>query len=288
LKGLFAVFFWGASFVAVKIGLRYVSPITLVCFRFAIGVIILGMAVGFRHQFILPKTKDWLYLILLGFQGVTLHQWLQSNGLATSQATTTGWIVASVPIFIAVLGWLVLKEGLILSQIMGIIMAALGVLLVVSHGSLISLVSGKSGAQGDILILLSAPNWAVFTILSRRGLKTFPAATMMFYVMAFGLLFSIILLITGRGWQPIHIIPMDGWLALGFLGVFCSGLAYIFWYDALKILPVVQVGTFLYVEPVVTVVISFFLLNERITLAGILGGSIILLGVWLVNRNKMP
>ena len=78
---------------------------------------------------------------------------------------------------------------------------------------------------------------------------------------------------------------MDG-SPLGFLGVFCSGVAYIFWYDALKVLPVAQVGTFLYIEPVVTVIVSFLLLNEKITLAGLLGGVIILLGVWLVNRAK--
>ena len=134
--------------------------------------------------------------------------------------------------------------------------------------------------------MISAPNWSVFTILSRRGLKTYPAALMLFYVMAFGWLFSSFLFVAGRGWVPIHNIAIDGWLAIGFLGVFCSGVAYIFWYDALKVLPVAQVGTFLYIEPVVTVIVSFLLLNEKMTLSGVLGGVVILLGVWLVNRTK--
>jgi len=63
-------------------------------------------------------------------------------------------------------------------------------------------------------------------------------------------------------------------------------VAYIFWYDALKVLPVAQVGTYLYIEPVVTVIVSFLLLNEKITLVGVLGGVVILLGVWLVNRTN--
>ena len=286
IKALFTVLVWGASFVAIKIGLKYVPPITLVWMRFAVGVIILGAAVGLRHQFSLPKPKDWLYFALLGFLGITFHQWLQSTGLVTSQATTTGWIVASMPIFIAILGWLVLKEKLNWLQALGILLAAFGVLLVVTHGNLGTLVSGKFGTPGDILILISAPNWAIFTILSRRGLKTYPAALMMFYVMAFGWLFSSVLFVAGRGWEPIHNIATDGWLALGFLGVLCSGVAYIFWYDALKVLPVAQVGTYLFIEPVVTVIVSFLLLNEKITLAGLLGGMVILLGVWLVNRAK--
>jgi drug/metabolite transporter (DMT)-like permease len=145
----------------------------------ALGVIILGIAVGLRHHFILPRSKDWLYFALLGFLGITFHQWLQSTGLVTSQATTTGWIVASMPIFIAILGWLVLKENLKWLQVMGILLAAIGVLLVITHGDLISLVSGKFGTPGDILILISAPNWAILTILSRSGLKTCLAALMM-------------------------------------------------------------------------------------------------------------
>ena len=253
IKALFAVLFWGASFVAAKIGLKYVPPITLVWMRFSVGLVILGLAVGLRHQFSLPKPKDWLYFAMLGFLGITFHQWLQSTGLVTSQATTSAWIVASMPIFIAILGWLVLKEKLSWLHALGILLAAFGVLLVVTHGNIGAMVSGKFGSPGDILMLISAPNWAIFTILSRRGLKTYPAALMMFFVMAFGWLFSSVLFVDGRGWESIRNIAVDGWLAIGFLGIFCSGVAYIFWYDALKVLPAAQVGTFLYIEPVVTV-----------------------------------
>ena len=165
-------------------------------------------------------------------------------------------------------------------------MAAFGVLLVVTHGDLNSLVSGKFGTPGDILILISAPNWAIFTILSRRGLKTYPAALMMFFVMAFGWLFSSIFFVAGHGWETITCIAADGWVAMGFLGIFCSGVAYIFWYDALNVLPVAQVGTFLFIEPLVTVVVSFLFLNEKLTPNGLLGGTIILLGVWMVNKAK--
>jgi drug/metabolite transporter (DMT)-like permease len=284
-KALISVLVWGASFVAVKIGLKYLPPYTLVWLRFTIGLLILGAVVGIRRQFSLPSKKAWLYFALLGFLGISFHQWLQSTGLVTSQATTTGWIVSSSPIFIAILGWLVLKEKLNWLQILGIVVASFGVLLVITRGNLTSLFSGSFLTTGDILILFSAPNWAIFTILSRRGIRNFPAALMMFYVMLFGWLFSTVLFLAENGWRSIPYIRTDGWLAVGFLGVFCSGLAYIFWYDALKVLPAAQVGIFLYIEPVITVIVSLIILNEKITLPGILGGAIILLGVWLVNRT---
>jgi drug/metabolite transporter (DMT)-like permease len=80
-------------------------------------------------------------------------------------------------------------------------------------------------------------------------------------------------------------IPWDGWVAIVFLGVVCSGLAYIFWYDALQTLPVAQTGAFLYLEPVSTVIVAAIILGEKLLLATIFGGALILSGVWLVNRT---
>ena len=285
IKALFAVIVWGASFVATKISLQYVAPTALVWIRFAMGVVILGFAVGLHRQFSLPKGRDWGYFALLGFLGITFHQWLQSTGLLTAQATTTAWIITSTPIFIALLGFLILKESLAWYQAAGIILAAFGVLLVVTKGNLSTLTAGRFGTPGDFLVMISAVNWAVFSTLSRPGLKKHPATLMMFYVMTFGWIFTSILLFTNSGIGQITSVPWDGWVAILFLGILCSGVAYIFWYDALKLLPVAQTGAFLYLEPIVTVIVAALIIRESILLATLIGGIIILIGVWLVNRT---
>ena len=77
----FAVIVWGASFIATKLALRDVAPVTVVWLRFAIGVIILGIATLLRHQFEFPQKRELLYFTLLGFLGIHYHQWLQSTGL---------------------------------------------------------------------------------------------------------------------------------------------------------------------------------------------------------------
>ncbi len=287
IEALFAVVVWGASFVATKVALRYASPDVVVWLRFTMGVIILGVAVLAGRKFSLPEKRDWPYFALLGFLGITFHQWLQSTGLVTAQATTTGWIIASIPVFMALLGWLALKEKLFWLQAAGILLSAFGVLLVVTRGDLPVLASGKFWSMGDFLILVSAPNWAIFSVLSRRGLQKYPATLMMFYVMAFGWLFSSVLFFAQGGLNQIGQIPWDGWVGITFLGIFCSGLAYIFWYDALQTLPVAQTGAFLYFEPVVTVIAAALILSERMYLATLLGGVLILAGVWLVNRKKV-
>jgi drug/metabolite transporter (DMT)-like permease len=107
---------------------------------------------------------------------------------------------------------------------------------------------------------------------------------MMFYVMVLGWVFTSILFFTSNGLGAFSGLTLKGWLGVGFLGVFCSGLAYIAWYDALQVLPAAQTGAFLYIEPLVAVVVAFFVLGEQTSPASLLGGGIILFGVWLVNR----
>jgi drug/metabolite transporter (DMT)-like permease len=288
LEALFAVVVWGASFIATKVALREVSPITIIWLRFGMGIIVLGLLVARRRQFALPKYKDLGYFSLLGFLGVTFHQWLQSNGLVTAQASTTAWIVSTTPVFMALLGWLILKEGLGWLRATGIAIAALGVLMVVSRGDWSSISAGRFLTTGDVLIMLSAPNWAIFSVLSRRGLQQNPPARMMFFVMSVGWLFLSLLLLTGPGTSEIGRLQWDGWVAIGFLGIFCSGLAYVFWYDALQEIPAGQLGVFLYLEPLVTVLVAALLLNEAILLSSLLGGFLILAGVWIVQMKAKP
>jgi drug/metabolite transporter (DMT)-like permease len=188
-------------------------------------------------------------------------------------------------VFTALLGWLFLKEKLGGLRVFGIALAAAGVLLIVSKGDLSALATGDFGTPGDFLILISAVNWAVFSLLSRRGLEKHPAARMMFYVMLFGWLFAGIWLFGfGPGWSEIPRFTLNGWSNILILGIFASGLAYIAWYDALQVIPASQLGAFIYVEPLVTVVMAAFILGEAITAMSIIGGAATILGVYLVNR----
>jgi len=284
LEAFSAATVWGASFIATKVALQDVSPITIVWMRFSMGIIVLGFSVAMRKQFSLPNKNEWGYFALLGFLGITFHQWLQSNALKTSEAGTTAWIVATTPVFMALLGWLVLKEKLDWSRSFGILLAFFGVLVVVADGNIASISIGTFGAPGDALVLASAVNWTIVSVLSRRGLKTYSASLFVFYMMAFGCLFTSVLFVSGGYYAEIPALSLDGWIGITFLGVFCSGLAYLWWYDALQALTTAGTGVFLYIEPLVAIVVAFFVLAESITIASLIGGAVILVGVWLVNR----
>jgi drug/metabolite transporter (DMT)-like permease len=108
---------------------------------------------------------------------------------------------------------------------------------------------------------------------------------MLFFIMLFGWLFSSLLFFASSGPAEISNLTLPGWLSIAFLGIFASGLAYIFWFDALNILPTTQVGVFLYLEPIVAVIVAATVLSEPLLLVSLFGGLIILIGVWLVNRS---
>lgn len=285
IKLFFSILIWGGSFIATKIAVSEISPVTVVWTRFLIGAIILGWFAWRRGELAIPSRRDGLELLGLGFLGITLHQWLQSSGLVTSEAATTAWIVSTTPVFMALLAWLFLKEKLNWEVAAGILIATLGVFFVVSKGDFSGIFEGGFGRPGDILILISAPNWAVYSVLSQPILKRLSALKVTFYVLFFGWLLTSVQFLAISPWNEYTHLSIRGWLSIAFLGVLCSALAYIFYNDGMQALPAAQVGAFLYMEPLSATLIAALVLSERFGWMTLLGGALIMLGVWLVNRR---
>ena len=285
-KAAFAVAVWAASFIATKIALREIAPAAVVWLRFGIGVAVLALFVVAREEWASIPLRELRRFALLGFLGIAFHQWLQSTALVTAQASTSAWIITTSPVFIALLGWLLLHEKLGAVHIAGMTIAGAGVVLVVTHGDWRTLGSGQFGEPGDLLVLISAFTWALFSVYSRRGLRHHSATLMIFFVMGFGWLFSCPLFFLHGSPAEIAHLSLSGWLAIFFLGILCSGIAYIFWYDALKIISASRVGAMLYLEPLIAAGVAAAMLGESILLISLVGGGLSLLGVWMVNKRE--
>jgi drug/metabolite transporter (DMT)-like permease len=279
LGALFAVAVWGGSFIATKIAVRQSDPFTVIALRFGIGVVVLLAAVARRGELGWPGWRALLRFVAIGTLGITLHQWLQVTGLVTAQASTTAWIITATPLTIALVGWAALGERLGWHQWAGIALGTAGVLLVVSRGDWSALGAGRAGSIGDLLVSLSTITWALFSVWSRKSLQQHAAAPMMLYVMAGGWIVSAAPWVLAGGLAHVGRLDVTGWTAIVFLGVFCSGLAYVYWYDALRVLPTAKVGSLLYLEPLVTMVVASALLGEAITVASVVGGVVILAGI---------
>ena len=281
-----AVTIWGVSFIATKVALRETGPFQVIWIRFGIGVIVLGVVVAARREFSWPSFSELWRFAFLGLLGISVHQWLQVTGLMTAQASTTAWIVSTSPVFIAIIGWMVLREPMDLARVLGMVLAAAGVFGVITKGDLARLWGGGLNTTGDGLVLGSAFTWALFSVFSRRFLRHQSPSRMLFFVMLSGwCCTSLLLVLTGQS-LPGPSLSGEAMAALMFLGFFCSGIAYVFWYDALHHLPVSQVGSLLFFEPLITIVAAAIFLGETVTIGAIVGGVMILAGVWLVTRPR--
>lgn len=285
-SALLSVLFWGGSFVATKVALFDISPATIVWLRFGLGLIVMSiLSLGsFRRAGF--SRRDLLLFLLLGVIGITLHQLLQVTGLQTAHATTTAWVISTTPIFIALLGVLFLHERLLRNTVIGMAMGTIGVILVVGRGNFPWLGVGTAARTGDLLVLLSAVTWAVFSVLSRPLLQRHDPYPMMTLVMLLGWLCTLPSFLWSDGMNELERLRPGGWTAVAYLGVCCSGLAFAFWYRALKVLPAAEVGAVMYLEPLVTLAVAGLVLREDSPPIVLAGGLLIVAGVWLVTRSS--
>ncbi len=282
-----AVTFWGLSFIATKVALREVHPFALLALRFGIGGFLLLLVQlqrdkGFLKAF---SIRDWASIVVLAIIGVSGHTLLQAYGLLYTSAINSGWIVAIMPIFIILAARLFLGERITGRKTIGILVGFFGVFLVVSKGVLSLSVFHSGSTFGDILVLTSAITWTAFTVVGRGFLSRFPPLAAITPIMIIGCLTT--LPFAWLKWESniLYHLSFFGWMSILFLGVFCSGLAYLYWYSALEKKESGAVGIYLYLEPLVTLIGAYFLLNEQVQWITLAGGGLILLGVYLATKR---
>ena len=288
LAALAAVTLWGISFVATRAALTEISPIPLVFIRFALGTAFLLTLLAVRRRLEIPPRESWPALAAMGFLGIFLHQMLQAHGLTLTTAVHTGWLIGLIPIWSALLSAVVLREKLGSAKVAGLLLGFAGAALVVTRGKLSGGLLALPTTRGDLLILASTVNWAVYSVVGRRTLARLGSARATAFAMLVGWAMLAPLFFLRAGWTEYARLSPTGWAAIAFLGIGCSGLGYLFWYAALEKLETSRVAAFLYLEPLVTLAAAVALLGEPVHGTTVVGGLIVLAGVFLVQGVRLP
>jgi len=281
-KPLAAVTFWGISFIATKIALDELAPLSIIFLRLILASILLSILAVYSNKKLDLSWKNHGSIFVLALIAA-FHLWIQVTGMQYTTAANTGWIIGTAPIFMAIVGYIAFKESLSPIRIFGILLAFFGLLLLISKGdfSSIDLLSNK----GDFLILASAFTWSIYSAVNKKISLTYsPLLTVLFLFLMMAVIISPFS-ISSQSIQSVIALSTKSWIAILFLGVFCSGVAYVLWAQALKEMDSVRVGAFLYFEPFVTVFAAWLILSEEITFLMIVSGVVITLGVLLVNFN---
>jgi len=280
---MIAIIFWGTSFIATKTLLSELTPETIISLRLILGSLLLTiLAVLTRNKFSI-KLKSHGYILILALIAV-FHLWIQVTGLKFTTASNTGWIIGTAPIFMAIQAAIFFKEKIKIVQAAGILIAMFGVLLLIGKGDFknISLIENK----GDLMVLGSAFTWGVYSMVNKKiSLSYSPLMTILYLFLMMAIIIIPFNINESSVNSVIHLSTV-GWISILFLGLLCSGVAYVIWAQALRDLESARVGAFLYFEPIVTVVAAWFFLSESISILMIVSGIIITAGVLLVNKEN--
>jgi drug/metabolite transporter (DMT)-like permease len=258
--------------------------VTLIFTRFALGVGLLLVITAVRSQPIVPPRDSWRSLALMGFVGVFVHQMIQAHALTMTTAVNTGWLIGLTPVWSALLSAWVLRERFGPFKIAGLVLGFLGAALVVTRGRLGAGLLALPQTRGDLMILASTLNWAVYTVLGHPAIKRLGPTRATTGALSLGWLMLVPFFVYTAGWREYPRLSVVGWAAVLFLGIACSGLGYLFWYGALERIEASKVAAFLYLEPLVTLAAAAVLLGESVSVTTVVGGMLVLVGVALVQR----
>lgn len=278
LAAFVTILIWGTTFISTKILLREFEPIEILFIRFILGFLIL-MAACPKILHIKDKKQE-LTFALAGLCGVCLYYLLENIALTFTLAANLGVIISVAPFFTAIVSRLVIRdERLRTNFFVGFLVAMAGIICISFSGQ----ESVEINPLGDLLSLVAAFVWAIYSVLTRKigqyGYSTIQSTRRVF---AYGLVFMIpVLFVFGYNVQIRQFYNPTVVFNILYLSVGASALCFVTWNIAVKVLGAVKTSIYIYMVPVITVVTSVIVLHEKITAMSAVGTVLTLTGLFI-------
>lgn len=283
ISAILTVLIWGTTFISTKVLLAHFTPIEILFFRFTLGFIALLLI--YPHKLVLTDKKQEKLFMLAGLCGVTLYFLFENIALTYSFASNIGVIVSISPFITGILTHFFLKqEKLKLTFFLGFFVSISGVALISFNGSTVL----KLNPIGDILAVLAAATWSVYSIVTKKisdyQYNTIQVTRKIFF---YGLIFMLPALFffdfrLGMERFRNSLVLFN----ILFLGFGASAVCFVTWNLSLKLLGVLKTSVYIYAVPVITVAFSAFILKEKITLVAMFGTFLTLAGLF-ISENRL-
>jgi drug/metabolite transporter (DMT)-like permease len=238
-----------------------------------------------RTYSLVVDKKDLPALLSMALTGVTFFFVAQYTGIDMANASIAAILVCLLsPILISVFSSLLLKEHLTKKQLLGIGIASAGTFTVVAGGSLAF--NSKTSFFIGTLILLSTPFlWTTYTIGGKAITRKYSPFLVSAYVTMLGALCLLPFAVAENSLSGILTLSLQGWSAILYLAFTCSLLGYFIWLYVASQVRAAVMSSFLFAEPLVTVLFATTFAGEKMTLFTAVGGLLIFLGVYLVSKR---
>ena len=272
------IIFCALAFVFTRLALQYFDVYTLSFLRYLAASITLLIIICFI-KINKPKKKDLPTFILSGALEFFIYVILFNKGTALVSAATSSIVIAMVPVFTALLATFFYKEKLKIYQWFAIGIEFIGILV-------LTLMNGSfSINEGVLWLLIAALSLAAYNVIQRKLTKTYSALESSTYSIFFATIMLCIFLPNSIS-KAIH-APLIQILYVLILGIFSSAIAYIAWAKAISIAEkTTYVSNYMFVTPFLTTILGFIMIDEIPDKATILGGIIILTGLFLFNKES--
>ena len=278
---------WGVTFVFTKLLLNEgLTAAQIFVLRFIVAYVLLFVYAFTRKPFRLfaSSWKDELLMIGLGVTGGSLYFITENSAMIYTTTTNTSLIVCLCPLIEALLIALFYRsERLRGIQIAGLIIAAVGAVVVVLNGQFVLHLS----PLGDTLAFSACLCWAFYSLLMVPATKRYSTLFITRKVFFYGLLSMIPYWMFYPDMPSLSVVlrPAILWNLL-FLGCVASMLCFVAWNWAIKRLGAVVATNYVYFNPVVTAIFAWLVLDEQITVFYIIGTILILAGMFLVLKKR--
>ncbi|MGH1329233.1 DMT family transporter [Bacillus pretiosus] len=285
---LVAVILWGTAIAPTKWALESIQPFTLLFIRlFLAGGICLLFSFKQLKRSVVHKQVPWKRMSLLSFTGVAGYFMFTSYGISLTSGLHVSIIDAALPLVTILFSAFFLKEKIQLNYWIGIVLGAIGVLLITIPSSN---VDQEVSLIGDILILLSTFLFAFYTVLLKRPKQEQYLSNKVFTTLTL-IIGAVILLPFAMAEIFYYGFPkIETWktgFSVIYLVIGATILAYWFWNIALETVSASVSGLYLNALPLISIAASIVLLNESLTWRIGIGGSLVLFGVIWADKRKL-
>lgn len=271
--------------MAQKVALGPFSPVETSVFRGIGALIILIPLWRMKEGAVSFSGKDWRNFFLLGL-GVLGNHLFVLFGLQFIGAGAAGIIIGASPAITAFLSSLILKDVSLRVIWLGCLVSFLGVLSITARSAGDGV--GSHPLFGGILVLSALISWALYTIGCRKTMERFSPMTVTWTTLMVSLMFEIPLLAINHKVlvSGMETVPVSGWMALLYVMVFATALGQQAWLHGVRGVGPSRAGIFGNLIPVSALFFSMIFLGEPVGMREISGIGLILLGVWLVDRQS--
>lgn len=276
------VVIWGVNFTVVKVALREIEPMAFNALRFPFAALAVWIVLRAQGRRLLPRAGDWTRVAWLSVLGHVAYQVFFITGLSITLAGNASLMLATVPMWIAILSPALGHERFSWIVLGGVSITMAGLSLVILGGPSGMALGGET-LRGDLFMLASAVVWALYTVLGRRLVRRNGALEVTAWTLWVGTAALVLIGLPDLLRTDFTGISAGAWLGTAYAGVLAIGVAYFIWYRGVQRLGASRTAVYSNLVPVAAILTAWIWIGETPQALQVLGAGVILAGIAVVR-----